>query len=46
VIHATQSGKPIFCEEPLSTSIEGTHQMLRALEASGVMFQAAFQRQL
>ena len=44
VIDATKTGKPIFCEKPMSTSIDEARQMVKAIENSGVMFQAAFQR--
>jgi scyllo-inositol 2-dehydrogenase (NAD+) len=44
VIDAAKSGKAIFCEKPLSTSLQEAEQMLKAVEAAGVFFQAGFQR--
>jgi scyllo-inositol 2-dehydrogenase (NAD+) len=44
VIDAAQSGKAIFCEKPMSTSLEEAEEMLRVIAAKGVFFQAGFQR--
>ncbi|MGA9058788.1 MAG: inositol 2-dehydrogenase [Terriglobia bacterium] len=44
VIDAARSGKAIFCEKPMSTSLQEAEQVLQAVAATGVFFQAAFQR--
>jgi inositol 2-dehydrogenase len=44
VIEAAKSGKAIFCEKPMSTSLQEAEQMLKAVAAAGVFFQAGFQR--
>jgi scyllo-inositol 2-dehydrogenase (NAD+) len=44
VLDAVASGKAIFCEKPMSLSLEGAHEMRRAVEKAGVFFQMAFQR--
>jgi len=44
VIDVARSGKAIFCEKPLSTSLQEAEQMLKAVEAAGVFFQTGFQR--
>ena len=44
VIDAAARGKAIFCEKPLSLSLEGAQEMLNAVEKAGVFFQPGFQR--
>jgi inositol 2-dehydrogenase len=44
VIDAAKGGKAIFCEKPMSTSLEEAEQMLQAVAGRGVFFQAGFQR--
>jgi predicted dehydrogenase len=44
VIDAARSGKAIFCEKPMSTSLQEAGQMLQAVTTAGGFFQAAFQR--
>lgn len=44
VIDAAKSGKAIFCEKPISLTLEGACQMMEAVTAAGVFFQMAFQR--
>ena len=44
VTDAAKLGKAIFCEKPLSTSLQEAEQVLQAVEATKVFFQAAFQR--
>jgi len=44
VMDAAQARKAIFCEKPLSLSLETADEMLKAVESAGVFFQAGFQR--
>jgi inositol 2-dehydrogenase len=44
VMDAARSGKAIFCEKPMSTSLQEAEQVLQVVAATGVFFQAAFQR--
>lgn len=44
VLEATKHGKAIFCEKPLSISMEPALTMLRAVEQTGVFFQMGFMR--
>lgn len=44
VAAAAQSGKPIFCEKPLSISLEEAADMKRIVERAGVFFQMGFMR--
>jgi len=44
VLEAAKGGKPIFCEKPLSISLEEAREMQRAVEQSGVFFQMGFMR--
>jgi scyllo-inositol 2-dehydrogenase (NAD+) len=43
-IEATQAGKAIFCEKPLSLSIEESLDVKQAIDRSGVYFQMGFMR--
>jgi len=44
VMDAAAHGKAIFCEKPMSLSLEGAHEMLHAVEKAGVFLHMAFQR--
>ena len=44
VLEAAKSGKAIFCEKPLSISLEAAREMLRVVEQAGVFFQMGFMR--
>jgi len=44
VLEAANQGKPIFCEKPLSISLEEARAMQRTVEQSGVFFQMGFMR--
>ena len=44
VIDAAKSGKAIFCEKPISLTLEGAQKMVEAVKTAGVFFQMAFQR--
>jgi inositol 2-dehydrogenase len=44
VIAAAKQGKAIFCEKPLSLSLEESREMLRAIEQTGAFFQMGFMR--
>ena len=44
VMDAAACGKAIFCEKPMSLSLEDAYEMLHAVEKAGVFFHMAFQR--
>jgi len=44
VMDAARSGKAIFCEKPMSTSLQEAEQVLQCVATTGAFFQAAFQR--
>lgn len=44
VIDAAKCGKAIFCEKPMSTSLEEAERVLKVVAETGAFFQAAFQR--
>jgi len=44
VTETANHGKPIFCEKPLSISLDEAHSMLRAVEETKVFFQMGFMR--
>ena len=44
VLEAAERGKPIFCEKPLSISLDAAREMLRTVEQTGVFFQMGFMR--
>jgi predicted dehydrogenase len=44
VLDAAARGKAVFCEKPLSLSLDEARRMLEAVESRGVFFQAGFQR--
>jgi len=44
VMDAAKSGKAIFCEKPISLTLEDAHEMMEVVGAKGVFFQMAFQR--
>ena len=46
VIEAARQGKAIFCEKPLSLSIEEAEAMGQAIEQTGAFFQMGFMRRL
>ena len=44
VMDAAKSGKAIFCEKPISLTLDDAREMRQAVQAAGVFFQMAFQR--
>ncbi|MCA1591936.1 MAG: Gfo/Idh/MocA family oxidoreductase [Acidobacteria bacterium] len=44
VLEAARLGKPIFCEKPLSISLDAAREMLRVIEETRVFFQMGFMR--
>ena len=44
VMDAAKSGKAIFCEKPISLSLDDAREMIQTVQAAGVFFQMAFQR--
>jgi len=44
VLEAAKRGVPIFCEKPLSISLEQARDMCRGVEETGVFFQMGFMR--
>lgn len=44
VIDAANRGKAIFCEKPISLTLEGAREMIAAVDRAGVFFHMAFQR--
>ncbi len=44
VIDAAKQGKAIFCEKPISISLEESREMVDVIEKTGVFFQMGFQR--
>lgn len=44
VMDAAACGKAIFCEKPMSLSLESAYEMLHAVEKAGVFFHMGFQR--
>jgi len=44
VTEAAKQGKPIFCEKPLSISLDEARSMLRTVEETNVFFQMGFMR--
>lgn len=44
VIHAAEHGKAIFCEKPISLSLEESREMMEVIERTGVFLQMGFQR--
>lgn len=44
VVEAARAGKAIFCEKPISLSLEDTGLMLQAVEKAGVFFHLGFMR--
>ena len=44
VQEAANQHKPIFCEKPLSISLDAAREMLRIVEQTGVFFQMGFMR--
>src|ERR1035437_4982572 len=44
VMDAARSGKAIFCEKPISLTLDDAREMRQAVQAAGVFFQMAFQR--
>jgi scyllo-inositol 2-dehydrogenase (NAD+) len=44
VMDAANCGKAIFCEKPMSLSLDGAYEMLQAVEKAGVFFHMGFQR--
>ena len=44
VIEAAEHGKAIFCEKPITISLEKSREMVQVLERTGAFFQMGFQR--
>jgi len=44
VMDAARRGKAIFCEKPMSLSLEDAREMQQAIDRAGVFFQMGFQR--
>jgi inositol 2-dehydrogenase len=44
VVDAARGGKAIFCEKPISTSLEDAGQMLGVVQTTGAFLQMGFQR--
>ncbi len=44
VVEAARAGKAIFCEKPISLSLEETGLMLQAVEKAGIFFHMGFMR--
>ena len=44
VMDAARHGKAIFCEKPISLTLQDAREMIAAVDAAGVFFQMAFQR--
>jgi scyllo-inositol 2-dehydrogenase (NAD+) len=44
IIDAARAGKAVFCEKPISLSLEDADEILRVLEETGVFLQMGFQR--
>ncbi len=44
VIEAAEHGKAIFCEKPISISLEESREMVQVIERTGAFFQMGFQR--
>jgi inositol 2-dehydrogenase len=44
VIEAAKAGKSIFCEKPVSISLEEAYEMQAVVDKTGVFFQMGFQR--
>ncbi|MBT2290389.1 inositol 2-dehydrogenase [Paenibacillus albidus] len=46
IIRAARAGKHIFCEKPVSLSLEKTMEALRVVEEEGVLLQVGFNRRM
>jgi inositol 2-dehydrogenase len=46
VIEAARQGKAIFCEKPLSISLEESEEMYQAIQKTGAFFQMGFMRRM
>ena len=44
VIDAAQTGKPIFCEKPMTLTLEDAHEMKEAVRSAGVFYQQGYMR--
>lgn len=44
VVDAAQAGKPIFCEKPITLTLNEAREMKMAIEKAGVFYQMGFQR--
>jgi scyllo-inositol 2-dehydrogenase (NAD+) len=44
VIAAAEAGKAVFCEKPISLTLQDTDAMIAAIDRTGILFQAGFMR--
>lgn len=44
IIAAAEAGKAVFCEKPLSISLEEAHEIQRVIDSTGVFFHMGFMR--
>ncbi len=44
IVDAARAGKAVFCEKPISLSLEDAHEILRVVEETGAFLQMGFQR--
>lgn len=44
IIDAVRAGKAVFCEKPISLSLEDANEILRVVEETGAFLQMSFQR--
>jgi myo-inositol 2-dehydrogenase/D-chiro-inositol 1-dehydrogenase len=44
IVGATHAGKPVFCEKPLTHTVEEADRAIQAVESAGTFLQVGFQR--